>query len=140
MLKRYIIYGFTGLIVEIFWTGLGSLLLGNFALTGHTYIWMFFIYGLGVFLEPVHDRIRGGHILLRGTIWAILIFSIEFTTGYFLKLIIGRVPWDYSSLTNYTLWGIIRFDYFPVWFILGLIFEKYHDYLDKFAFTAKKTE
>lgn len=138
MLLRYTIYGLTGLLLEIFWTGLGSLLSQNYALTGHTYIWMFFIYGLGVFLEPIHDRIREGNFLVRGLIWVGVIYVIEFTTGLLLKLLIGYCPWDYSKLTEYTLWGFIRFDYIPVWFVVGLTFEKYHDFLDKITLRVSK--
>jgi len=131
MLKsHFLIYGFIGLIMEVLWTGFWSLLSGNFALTGHTYIWMFFIYGLAVFLEPIHDQIRGWNFFSRGFTWAILIFSIEFVTGYGLQLIVGECPWDYSKSTNLTLLGLIRYDYFPAWFIVGLLFEKLHIFLD----------
>lgn len=132
MLLRYIVYGFSGLLLEVFWTGFGSLISGDFSLTGQTYIWMFFIYGLAVLLEPIHDRIRGEHFLLRGLTWVTLIYLIEFSTGLLLDLIIGYCPWDYSDSTRYTLYGYVRFDYLPAWFAVGLIFEKYHDFLDSF--------
>lgn len=130
MLTHYIIYGLTGLIIEIFWTGMGSLISGNFALTGQTYIWMFFIYGLGVLFEPIHDRIRGYYFFYRGLIWVFLIYLIEFTTGFLLQSLIGYCPWDYRSVTNYTFFGYIRLDYFPAWFVVGMLFEKFHDFID----------
>jgi len=136
MAIHYLIYGLSGLILEVVWTGFGSLFLGNYALTGHTYLWMFFIYGLGVFFEPIHDRIREQNILLRGAIWTFLIFFIEFVSGFLLELILGYVPWDYRTVTDFTLYGYIRYDYFPVWFIVGLLFEKYHDFLDKIRLKA----
>lgn len=132
MLINYLIYGFAGLLLETIWTGLGSLVSGNYELTGYTYLWMFFIYGLGVFLEPVHDRIRGGNFLIRGLIWAFLIFSIEFVTGFLLDMLIGTCPWDYSNDTGYNLYGYIRFDYLPIWFLVGLAFEKLHDLIDEY--------
>jgi len=138
MLLRYIVYGLSGLLLEIFWTGIGSLISGDFTLTGHTYIWMFFIYGLAVFLEPLHDRIRGEHFLLRGLTWVTLIYFIEFITGFLLDLIIGYCPWDYRKSTSYTLYGYIRLEYFPAWFVVGLIFERYHDLLDRFQLTINK--
>ncbi len=131
MITRYIIYGLTGLVLEIFWTGLGSLLVGDYALTGHTYIWMFFIYGMGVFLESIHNKIRDYHILLRGFAWIIVIYIIEFSSGFVLDLLIGYCPWDYRNSTNLTLFGYIRFDYAIVWFSVGLLFEKYHDFLKR---------
>lgn len=131
MLIHYIIYGLSGLILEVFWTGLGSLFSGNFNLTGHTYLWMFFIYGLAIFFEPIHEKIRHRSLIVRGIIWSILIFTIEFSTGYLLDLMLGSCPWDYSKETTLTLYGYIRFDYFFVWFVVGIIFEKFHDFLDQ---------
>ena len=130
MLTRYGIYGMTGLIMEILWTGLGSLFAGNFALTGYTYLWMFFIYGLAIFLEPIHDKIRSRHFFIRGIIWVLFIYGIEFLTGFLLDILIGYCPWDYRGYSDYTLYGYVRLDYFPVWFIVGMIFEKFHDFLD----------
>ena len=138
MIKHYIFYGSLGLLMEILWTGLGSMITGNFALTGHTYIWMFFIYGLGVLFEPVHDSIRNHSIFIRGFIWVFLIFVIELSTGFILRSIIGYCPWDYRGATNLTIGGYIRFDYAPAWFIVGLIFEKLHDMLDHTRITYVK--
>ncbi|MGD9677385.1 MAG: hypothetical protein AB7V16_03315 [Vulcanibacillus sp.] len=132
MLINYIIYGLSGLLLETVWTGLGSLFSGNYNLTGYTYLWMFFIYGLGVFLEPIHDIVRDKNFLIRGLIWAVLIFAIEFFTGYLLDMVLGRCPWDYSNDTIYSLYGYIRLDFLPIWFIVGLVFEKLHDLVDRY--------
>ncbi len=129
MLIRFLLYGFMGWIGEILFTGTGSLLAGSLKLTGHTYLWMFPIYGLAVFLEPMHNRVRSMPWLVRGTIWAGLCFMIEYLTGWFLKLTIGVCPWDYSYASLYMLDGFIRLDYFPVWFATGMLFEKIHDFL-----------
>lgn len=128
--KRFIIYGLTGWCLEVFWTGLGSLFHGDVKLSSQTYIWMFLIYGLAVFLEPIHDRIRKWPVALRGGVYSILIFSIEYATGTLLRIFIGVCPWDYSD-SPFSVNGIIRLDYFPVWFVTGLLFERAHDYLDK---------
>lgn len=129
MLTHFVIYGLLGMLMEVFWTGLHSLLSGNLNLNSKTSIWMFFIYGLAVFLEPIHDKIRRENILFRGLTWAVLIFAIEFLSGFLLEQLISSCPWDYRNSTKYTIRGYIRFDYFPVWFIVGLIFEKAHDFL-----------
>lgn len=130
MLKRFIIYGLIGWIVEVIFTGTFSLLSGSVRLTAHTYLWMFPIYGLAVFFEPIHDEIRSLAWPVRGLIWAILIFSIEYTTGWLLKSAIGICPWDYSGNSVYSVQGFIRLDFAPFWFTGGLIWEKIHDYLD----------
>ncbi|HHX96338.1 MAG TPA: hypothetical protein GX687_02585 [Clostridia bacterium] len=131
MITKFVIYGFLGWTMEIIWTGLGSLLQGNLMLSSFTYLWMFPIYGLAVFLEPVHDRIVDMPWFIRGTIWAIIILTIEYLTGWLLTSFLGRCPWDYSQVTPYHLQGLIRWDYFPAWFFAGLIFERIHQALDK---------
>lgn len=132
MLTRFIIYGFTGWCIEIFWTGLGSLIRGDRKLRGWTYLWMFPIYGLAVFLEPIHNFIRDWPFFLRGIIYVIFIWSIEYFTGFILKNTVKVCPWDYSKAT-YSIKGLIRLDYGPAWFLAGLLFEKLHDLLIKLS-------
>jgi uncharacterized membrane protein len=131
MVKRFIIYGILGWTMEIFWTGLGAFAVQDWNLPGFTYLWMFPIYGLAVFLEPVHDRISYLPWYIRGVIWGVLILCIEYVTGGILKILIGQCPWDYSGSTPYHIRGIIRLDYFPAWFMAGLIFERIHINLDR---------
>jgi uncharacterized membrane protein len=130
MIIRFFIYGIIGWIMEILWTGLGSLIKGDVTLRGSTYLWMFPIYGLAVFLEPLHDKIRFMHWILRGFIWLVIIWFIEYLSGAFLDIMIGECPWDYSPC-RYDISGYIRLDYAPVWITAGLVFEIIHDYFDK---------
>ncbi|MBS4536065.1 hypothetical protein GOQ29_10610 [Clostridium sp. D2Q-14] len=140
MLIKFIVYGLLGLLIEIFFTGIMSLIKSkDFTLIGHTYIWMFFIYGSAVFLEKIHDTIRNKNFIIRGGIWSLVIFVIEFITGFLLEKIIGICPWDYSGNSPYTILGYIRLDYLPYWFILGLLFEKVHDYIENSIPILKKT-
>jgi len=126
MLKRFLFYGILGWIVEVIWTGLGSLAQGHWALESHTYLWMFPIYGLAVFLEQIHNEIRGYRWWVRGFFYMILIFFVEYTTGYFLENLVGVCPWDYSD-KKFSVNGYVRLDYAPVWFSAGLLFEQIHD-------------
>lgn len=128
MVMRYILYGLAGWCIEIFWTGLGSLISGDVNLRGWTYLWMFPIYGLAIFMEPVHNRIRNLPFFIRGTIYTLIIFFIEYSTGLLLKTFLGVCPWDYSG-TPFSVGGFIRLDYAPAWFIAGLLFERVHDAL-----------
>lgn len=136
MKYRFIIYGLLGWCLEIVWTGFGSLLSGNLKLTAFTYIWMFPIYGMAIFLEPIHDRIRHWPVILRGGLYTFIIFCMEYTTGHIIKLLIGTCPWNYKNCV-YSIDGIIRLDFIPVWFTAGLLFEKLHDVLLKFKIVAK---
>lgn len=127
MLIRYIIYGFLGWNVEIIWTGFTSLTTGSKNLIGHTSVWMFFIYGAAVFLlEPIHYKIAPLNWFLRGCIWTVLIFAIEMASGLVLKFL-GIEAWNYDCPAS--VLGVIRLDYAPLWFSLGLIFEKIHNLL-----------
>lgn len=129
--KKFLLYGLIGWIAEIIFTGTGSLLNGVLSLTAQTYLWMLPIYGLAVFLEPFHDQIRSAPWPVRGFIWASLILGMEYASGWLLRLIIGFCPWDYTGQSRFAVDGLVRLDYFPVWFAAGLLFERIHDYLNR---------
>jgi uncharacterized membrane protein len=133
---RFLIYGLLGWCLEVFWTGLGSLLKGDVTLMAWTSIWMFPIYGLAIILEPIHDRLRNINIIIRGIVYTLIIFSIEYTTGSLLRLTLGVCPWDYNP-SRFSINGLIRLDYAPVWFTAGLLFERVHDILTRLQLTAK---
>lgn len=132
MITRFVFYGLTGWCVEVFWTGLGSLIRGDLTLASRTYLWMFPIYGLAIFLEPVHNSIRHWPFLVRGGIYTGLIFLAEYSTGYLLQHFTGSCPWDYSG-TPFSVNGLIRLDYAPAWFVAGLLFERLHDRIEKIS-------
>lgn len=106
------------------------MLTGSISLTAKTYLWMFPIYGLAFLFEPVHDQIRTSPWPVRGFIWAALILGLEYLAGWLLRTFIGLCPWDYSGRSRFVVDGLIRIDYFPFWFAAGLLFEKFHDFLD----------
>ena len=108
--------------MEVFWTGIGSLINRDYRLRSTTSIWMFFIYGMVVFLEPIYLLIQTFPIILRGVIYALCIFTGEYITGGFLKKV-DLCPWDYSHC-RFGVQGVIRLDYAPAWFAAGLIFER----------------
>lgn len=73
-------------------------------------------------LSPICSRLQKRNALLRGGVYALLIYLTEYTTGVILKKY-RACPWDYSK-SKYNIKGVIRFDYAPVWFFTGLLFEK----------------
>ncbi|MEN3003928.1 hypothetical protein [Dehalobacterium formicoaceticum] len=125
---KYLIYGLLGICLEIFWTGFQSLLYSDYTMEGRTYVWMFFIYGLAVFLEPLQDKLKGENFFFRGTIYMLLIFFVELAAGLMLRSLIGECPWNYGA--HGLIYSIITPYFIPVWFVLGLMFEKVHDFLD----------
>jgi uncharacterized membrane protein len=127
-LYRFIIYGIAGWMMEVTFTGLGSLLRADPRLMGWTYLWMFPIYGMAVFLEPIHDMIRHVPWWVRGVTWAGIILMAEYLTGMAIRLLTGVCPWDYGSRA-FAMNGVMRLDYGIFWFFVGLGFERLHDSL-----------
>jgi len=128
MWKRFVIYGLLGLLAEVLWNGFGAMLRGDVLLRGTTCIWMFPIYGLALFLEPVHYRIKHLPLIVRGGIYMALIFAVELISGLLLRLVIGECPWNYVNKTL-SICGIITLSYAPVWMAYGIMFEKIHDFI-----------
>ena len=113
LIKDFIICGITGWCMEIIFTSLGSFLTGDYTLTGHTSLWMFPIYGMAAFIFPLYQKIRFFPIWLRVSLYAVLIFAVEFITGIILKSW-NLCPWNYEHAT-WNLAGVIRLDYFFFW-------------------------
>lgn len=131
MFKRFLIYGIIGWGMEIIWTSLDSLRNGDMRLIGYSNFWMLFIYGMAVFLEPLHDVMKKWNIFLRGSIWVVLIWGIEYSSGLLLNSLLGVYPWFYSD--RLAVDGLVTLSYAPAWFLAGLIFERVHASLDAYA-------
>lgn len=128
-----------GWSLEIIWTGLDSLIHGDFRLMGFTNLWMFFIYGSAVILEPLHDKISNWRWPLRGLVWLFAIWGIEYICGLVLLKLLGVYPWRYTD--PLAINGLITLRFAPVWFVGGLLFEKAHRRLDAFVvLTNRLTE
>ena len=124
MIKRFILFGVFGWCIEILWTGFCSFLKGDVTLAAKTYLWMFPIYGLaGIGLPLFLVFRRYCPLYLRTGFYIFLIFLVEFLTGGFLFLVTGACPWDYGDRL-FSVMGLIRLDYAPLWAVLGLFFEQ----------------
>lgn len=124
MIKKYLMCGLTGWCMEVFWTGIGSALRKDKKLTSNTSIWMFPIYATAVIIEPLSHKLcsHKRNTVSRGIIYSLCIFATEFFSGSFLKKR-NCCPWDYSK-AKLNIKGVVRLDYLPVWFVVGLIYEK----------------
>ena len=129
---RFCIYGMLGWCWEVVWTAVTEKAFGkqkDWRLMGHSYLWMFPIYGLLAPIgEPIHNALRPRFWLLRGLAYLTGIWAVEYGTGWTLRKLTGRCPWDYSHLRG-NVHGIIALEYAPVWFLFGLGFERVHDFL-----------
>jgi hypothetical protein len=141
-MKIFVMFGLFGWIAEIVWTALYDFVSGTrraqgdtaarvksspavrWRLEGRTYLWMFPIYGAGgVLFVRVHAMIAAWPFAARGAIYCLGAFAVEAASGWILKIVTGRIPWDYSYAKSSALGGAIRLDYAPVWFAFGMILE-----------------
>jgi uncharacterized membrane protein len=131
MALRLVLYGMLGWCAEILWSAIYDLARRrpvDWSLRGHTYLWMFPIYGGGLVLlfEPAHDALRALPWPVRGLVYVPAFWAVEYVTGWMLRRATGRCPWDYSY-ARFHLHGLIRWDYAPLWFVFGLFVERLHD-------------
>lgn len=119
--NNFVLCGLTGWGFECFFTGCKGLFKKDKKLTCKTSLWMFGIYGMGFLIKPIYNIIKNIPTFFRGIIYSIMIFFTEFVTGVILKKH-KACPWDYSD-SKYNIKGVIRLDYAPLWFIVGLIYE-----------------
>ena len=121
--KNFIKCGVYGWGFECLWTGLHSIVSRkNKKLTCRTSMWMFPIYGMASLIQPIHKLIKNTNVFFRGVVYTTCIFATEYGTGKFLKKK-HCCPWDYSD-AKHKIKGIVRLDYAPLWFIVGLFYEK----------------
>jgi hypothetical protein len=141
-MKTFVLFGLFGWVAEIVWTALYDFVSGTrraegdtttrvktspavrWRLEGRSYLWMFPIYGTGgVLFVRAHAMIAAWPWAARGAIYCLGAFAIEAASGGILKIITGRIPWDYSYARLSALGGTIRLDYAPVWFAFGMVLE-----------------
>jgi len=133
----FMIVGFAcfGITVEVFFTAFTALftqtpLCGKSlsAMAGTSYVWMAFIYGLipvlGILL---HDKVKPLPVWLRLPLYVLVIYVIEFTSGYLLQCITGRCPWLYTG--GWNMMGLIRLDYFPAWLVFAWLVERIYIFM-----------
>lgn len=128
---RFLIYGVFGWCAEIVWTATSTVVDAvcrgkqiDRRLTGHTYLWMFPIYGAGGLLfEVAHRVVRGWPWPGRGITYVLGCFAVEYAAGWLIKQVSGSIPWDYSYSRAH-VHGLIRLDYAPVWFAFGMLLER----------------
>ncbi len=123
-LDIFIIFGFLGIFAEVVFTAIiDSIIKKDPILKGCSYLWMFPIYGAaGLLIKFLFFVFAENNWFFRGAIYAAYIIAGEFATGSFLQFYIGRCPWHYTA--RFSFRNVIRLDYFPIWFIVGLLIEK----------------
>ena len=83
---------------------------------------MFPIYGCACLIGPLYRILKHLPKTVRGLIYMTGIFSVEYATGRFLDKK-GQCPWSYQK-SPWNISHVIRLDFAPAWFLIGLLFEK----------------
>lgn len=123
-LDIFLLFGFLGIFGEVVFTAIAGIFRKkDFTLEGTSYLWMFPIYGIaGLLIKLLYFVFAQKFWLFRGIVYAAYILFGELVTGLFLKFYIGKCPWNYTS--RFSWLNVIRLDYFPIWFVVGLLIEK----------------
>ena len=120
--KDFLKCGILGWCLEILVSGAEALRRQDKTLTCHTSLWMFPIYGCACLIGPVYRILKHLPQTVRGLIYMTGIFSVEYATGRFLDKK-GQCPWSYQK-SPWNISHVIRLDFAPAWFLIGLLFEK----------------
>ena len=102
----------------------------SWRLKGHSFVWMFPIYGLGLLgFEHVHDLLRTAPWGLRGTAYVVALYALEFASGAALVTLTGGHVWRWNGRGS--LGGHIHLAMAPLWFMATLALEPLHDTLTR---------
>lgn len=111
--------------MEVAFTSAGSLGKKDKKLMAQTSAWMFPIYGMAALIGDIAPRISHWPTPARGLLYGSAIMAGEYISGSLLTKM-DACPWSYKN-AKYSIKGIVRLDYLPVWMVAGLIFEKILD-------------
>lgn len=125
-----------GMTSEVFFTAFTALFTGNpinnkplAAMAGTTYVWMAFIYALIPILGILfHHNVAHWKVWYRLPFYVILLYFVEFTSGYLLKLITGSCPWEYKS--GWHIMGLVQLQFFPAWLLFTWMVERLYIFIN----------
>lgn len=92
----------------------------NWALPTTIYAWMIPIYGSAFVLFRIfYDMFADIGFIIQILIVTGSIFVIEYLSGFLLKKLTGKCPWEYSKGLH--VHGLIRLDYAPFWMVFSYL-------------------
>ena len=66
--------------------------------------------------------------VLKGLVYMLAFYLQELIAGLISKDLVGVSPWNYKNY-RFHFMEVICIEYAPVWFIYGIIGEKYYEFL-----------
>jgi len=131
------VYGCVGLLMEIFFTGIHSILiLRDRNAICRTSLHMIPIYGGGALLLGLLREVVPWKLLFI-PICTLSIFMMEYISGWILRKL-GIKIWDYAS-SRFSIHGLVRVDYLPFWLMTAVAFDILADYVTKILEFVGKT-
>jgi hypothetical protein len=99
-------------------------------LKGHSFVWMFPIYGFGLLLfEVVHDALRTAPWLVRGLCYVSALYALELIASMLLVRLTGRHVWRWVG--RGALGGHVHLAMAPLWLAAALLLEPLQDLLNR---------
>ena len=122
--NHLLFWGMFGLCCEIMFTAMVNLFSKKrYNLIGHTSIWMFPIYGIGLTYGFSLIQYIISNDFIRYLSYPLWIWLVEILIGYPASKAGVRI-WDYRYLSDDKHWkGIISFVHFPFWIFFGFLVE-----------------
>ena len=119
--KNFIICGLAGWCIEVAFTSFNAARRKDKKLMGQTSAWMFPIYGMAAIIGLVYPKIKHWSAVGRGLLYGLSIMTGEYLSGSLLTKL-GVCPWNYEGC-KYSVKGLIRLDFLPLWATAGLFYE-----------------
>jgi len=124
IIGEFVFWGVFGMFVETCFTAVRDLIKKrDLALVGHTSLWMFPIYALGLTygFDFISYLIQTD--AMRYASYPLWIWGVEIVVGV-PALWLGVRLWDYHYLPDKLHWkGIISFVHYPLWMGFGILVE-----------------
>jgi hypothetical protein len=94
-------------------------------LRGHSSLWYLPLYATApLILKALLPRIDAWAWPVRGLIYMVLLFALEYVSMGALRLLLGESPSEKSYYTrHWNIHGLVRLDFAPAWFVAGLLLE-----------------
>lgn len=130
LIEKALVYGCLGIIIEVFFTGISSLIRKDWDATAKTYLWMFPIYGVtALFLEGISNGLMWP-FYVKAFVYVPVIYGVEGLSGWTIKQITGRIPWEYPE-SAWAPMRLINLKYAPFWLLLAMAFDPITNFLTK---------
>jgi hypothetical protein len=99
-------------------------------LKGHSFVWMFPIYAVGLLtFEVAHDAVRAAPWLLRGLTYVAGLYAVEYAAGALLLRLTGTHVWRWTGRAS--IGGHVDLAMAPLWLAAALALEPLHDTLTR---------